>query len=299
MRARDWLLLVFLSLLWGCSFFFVAVALREGVPPLTLVLARVLIGAMVLVPVVHMLGHRMPQSRDGWLLFVVQALINNVLPFSLIFYGQTLTTSSLAAVMNATTPLFGLLVARFVGGEPLTANRLAGVLLGVAGVAILVGPEVAGSNLGTLAGMGCFLAAALSYGVSAHWMKRLREVPPIVSAASQLTCSAAMMLPIAAAVDRFWLLSAPPLSALAAIASLALFSTALAYIVFFRISASAGPQSVMLVTLLVPVSATALGVALLGEALTLHQVLGALVIALGLVVVDGRLLAQVPLLRPR
>lgn len=295
MRTSDWLLLVFLSLLWGFSFFFVVVALRGGVPPLTLVLLRVAIGAMVLVPAVLVLGQRMPQTRQGWLLFVVQSLLNNVIPFSLIFYGQTQAASSLAAVLNATTPLFGLLVARFVGGEPLTFNRAAGVLFGITGVAILVGPEIAGANLGTLLGMVCFLAAALSYGFSALWMKRLRDVPPIVSAASQLTCSAAMMLPLAAVVDRFWLLPAPALSAIAAVACLALFSTALAYIVFFRISASAGPQNVMLVTLLVPVSATTLGVAFLGEALTLHQVLGALVIAFGLIVVDGRLVAYLPL----
>lgn len=295
MRARDWLLLIFLSLLWGCSFFFVAVALMGGVPPLTLVLLRVVLAAMVLVPLVLLLGHRMPATLSGWGLFVVQSMINNVLPFSLIFYGQTLAPSSLAAVMNSTTPLFGLLVARFVGGEPLTANRTAGVLLGIAGVAILVGPELAGSNASTLLGMGCVLAAALSYGVSALWMKRLSGVPPLVSAASQVTCSSILMLPIAAAVDRFWLLPVPSLHAIAAVVALALFSTALGYIVFFQISSSAGPQNVMLVTLLVPVSATALGVIVLGEALTLHQVLGALVIALGLLVVDGRLLARAPL----
>ncbi|RTL66226.1 MAG: DMT family transporter [Hyphomicrobiales bacterium] len=299
MRARDWLLLTFLSILWGCSFFLVAVSLRGGIAPLTLVLLRVALGAMVLVPAVLALGHRMPATTAGWLLFVVQAFLNNVLPFSLIFFGQTMAASSLAAVMNATTPLFGLLVARFVGGEPLTANRAIGVLFGITGVAILVGPEIAGANMGTLLGMGCFLGAALCYGFSAQWMKRLRQVPPIVSAASQLTCSTVMMLPIALAVDRFWTLPAPSLPIVAAVVSLALFSTALAYIVFFRISASAGPQNVMLVTLLVPVSATALGVILLDEALTVHQVLGALVIALGLVVVDGRLIARLPALRTR
>lgn len=299
MRARDWLLLTFLSLLWGCSFFLVAVSLRAGIPPLTLVLLRVALGAMVLVPAVYALGHRMPATPAGWLLFVVQSFLNNVLPFSLIFFGQTMAASSLAAVLNATTPLFGLLVARFVGGEPLTANRAIGVLFGITGVAILVGPEIAGANLRTLLGMACFLAAALCYGLSALWMKRLRHVPPIVSAASQLTCSSVMMLPIAMAFDRFWMLPAPSLPVVAAVVSLALFSTALAYIVFFRISASAGPQNVMLVTLLVPVSATALGVILLDEALTVHQVLGALVIALGLVVVDGRLVARLPMLRTR
>lgn len=299
MHARDWLLLIFLSLLWGFSFFFVAVALQGGIPPLTLVFSRVAIAAIVLVPVVRLLGHRMPSSVAAWRLFVVQSILNNVLPFSLIFYGQTLVPSSLAAVLNATTPLFGLLVARFVGGELLTANHTAGVLFGIAGVAILVGAEITSSNAGMLVGMACFLVAALSYGFSGYWMRRLRDIPPIVSAASQVTCSAILMLPIAATMDRFWTLPAPSASTLAAVAGLALLSTALAYIVFFRISASAGPQNVMLVTLLVPLSATALGVLFLGEALTVHQVLGALVIAFGLVIVDGRLVANVPLLRRR
>ena len=291
MRTQDWLLLVVLSVLWGATFFFIAVA-SASVPPFTLVLARVGIAALVLVPVVYVFGYRLPGTVADWQPFVVQAIINNVVPFTLIVYGQQRIASGLAAVLNATTPLFTLIVARTFAGEPLTASKLLGVLLGIGGVAVLMGPEALTSNASSVIGMLCILGASLSYGFSALWMRRLRHIPPLVSSGAQLTCSTALLLPIAALVDRFWLLPMPGPPAVAAILALAVFSTALAYIVFFRISATAGPSNVMLVTLLIPVTATALGVLILNEALTLNHMAGALIIASGLVVIDGRLLAR-------
>lgn len=291
MRTQDWLLLVFLSVLWGATFFFIAVAGPE-VPPFTLVLARVGIAALVLVPLVYIMGHSLPSGRAAWLLFIVQAIINNVIPFTLIVYGQQRIASGLAAVLNATTPLFTLMIMRMFAGEALTSSKVVGVLLGVGGVAVLMGPEAVTANASSVAGMLCILGGALSYGFSALWMRRLRHIPPLVSSAAQVLCSTMLLLPMAAFLDRFWLLPAPSAPALLAIIGLALFSTALAYIVFFKISASAGPSSVMLVTLLIPVTATALGVLILDETLTIHQIAGALIIASGLVVIDGRLLAR-------
>lgn len=290
MRARDWLLLIFLSVLWGASFFFIAVAIRGGIPILTIVLARVLIAALVLVPLVPLLGYSLPRDGGTWRKFVVQSLLNNVFPFSLIVFGQTFVPSTIAAVTNATTPLFALLVARVLAREALSFNKVLGVGLGVLGVAVLVGAEVAGADRGSLVGMASLLSGSLFYGISAFWMRRLREVPPIVSAACQMTCSSILLLPIAAVLDRFWLLPAPNLATIGALLGLALLATALAYIVFFRISASAGPNNVMLVTLLNPIGAAALGALFLGEQLTLHHLVGALVIASGLIVTDGRLL---------
>jgi drug/metabolite transporter (DMT)-like permease len=292
MRATDWLLLVFLSVLWGATFFFIAIANPE-VPPFTLVLLRVAIAVLVLVPLVFLFGLRLPATMAGWQPFIVQAIINNIIPFTLMVYGQQRIASGLAAVLNATTPLFTLIVARVLAGEALTASRVAGVLLGAAGVGVLVGPEALGSNASSAIGMLCILGGTLSYAVSALWMRRLRHIPPLVSSAAQLTCSSVMLLPMAAAVDRFWMLPVPGAPALLAVLGLAVFSTALAYIVFFRISATAGPANVMLVTLLIPVTATALGVLILGETLTGNQMAGALVIASGLIVIDGRLLARV------
>lgn len=290
MRTADWLLLVLLSVLWGASFLFVGVAVRE-VPTLTLVLARVALAALVLVPLVYAFGHRLPRTLAAWRPFLVQAILNNVVPFTLIAYGQTHVASALAAVLNATTPLFTLIVARVLAGEALTASKLAGVALGIAGVGVLMGPEAVVANAASVTGMLCVLGAALSYGLAALWMRRLRTIPPLVTSGTQLICSSLMLLPVAAAVDHFWLLPMPSTQAVAAVLGLAVISTALAYIVFFRISATAGPGNVMLVTLLIPVSATAFGALMLGERLTGHQIAGALVIASGLLVIDGRLIA--------
>jgi len=290
MRTTDWLLLVLLSVLWGMSYFFIAVA-NTAVPPFTLALARVGLAALVLVPLVRLAGLRLPATAAGWWPFLALGIVSNVIPFTLMIHGQLRISSGLAAVLNASTPLFTLVVARLLAGEALAANKLTGVVIGVAGVAVLVGPEALGSNASSVIGMACILGGSLSYAVSALLMRRLRHIPPLVSSAAQLVCSSTVLLPVAGGLERFWLLPMPAAPAILAVLGLAVVSTALAYIVFFRINASAGPSNVMLVTLLIPATATALGVLVLGETLTLRQVAGALVIASGLVVIDGRLLA--------
>jgi drug/metabolite transporter (DMT)-like permease len=297
MRTKDWLLLTLLSVLWGGAFFFIAVAGPE-VPPFTLVLSRVGIAALVLVPAVLLLGHRLPATFAEWRPFIVQAIVNNVIPFTLIVLGQRYIASGLAAVFNATTPLFTLIVARVFVGEPLTGSKVLGVLLGVAGVAVLMGPAAVAANTSSMVGMLCVLGAALSYAFSGLTMRRLRHIPPIVTSAAQLTCSTLMLAPLAAVFDEFWLLPVPSLWAVLAVLGLSVVSTALAFIVFFRIAATAGPSNVMLVTLLIPITATTLGVLVLGEALTPNQVAGALVIASGLIVIDGRLVARLLPTRP-
>jgi drug/metabolite transporter (DMT)-like permease len=249
MRAQDWLLLILLSTLWGATFFFVAVA-NPHVPPLTLVLGRVGIAALVLVPVVWALRYRLPGSAVEWWPFVVQAALNSVIPFSLMVYGQHHIASALAGVLNATTPLFTIIVGRLFAGDTLTPSKTIGVLIGILGVAVLMGPDAFAADAASLIGMLCVLGGALSFGFSALWMRRLRHIPPPVSAAAQVSCAALMLLPMAALADRFWSLPLPPVPALLAVLGVAVLSTALAYIVFFRISASAGPSNVMLATLL-------------------------------------------------
>lgn len=288
MRATDWLLLVILSVLWGGSFFFVGVAVRD-VPTLTLVLARVSLAFLVLLPITYTLGLRLPVRLAEWRDFAVQALLNNVIPFSLIAYGQRHVTSGVASVLNATTPLFTLLVARLVVGEPLGLYKVLGVSTGIAGVAVLMGPEAVGADAASVLGMLCILGGALSYAFAALWMRRLRSRPPLLSATAQLIASTILLTPIAVVTDRFWQMPLPGAAAMAAIAGLAILSTALAYIVFFRLNATAGPTNVMLVTLLIPVTATALGALVLHEALAPNQILGALIIGSGLVIIDGRL----------
>lgn len=294
MRTRDWILLGLLSILWGGTFFFVAVALKE-VPPLTLVLARCVLAALVLAPIVFVLGHAFPRTPAAWRDFAVMAVLNNVVPFSLIFVGQQSVPSGLAAVLNATTPLMSLLVLWAFAGEDLRANKLAGVVIGLAGVAILIGPAAfAGASTASLLGMLAILGGTLSYGFSGLWGRRFKTIAPPVSAASQLFCASLLMLPLAAAADRFWTLPMPTWPVLGAVVALGVLSTALAYILFFTIMASAGPVNVMLVTLLIPFTAIALGALYLGEALSTRQIAGGLVIGLSLLVIDGRLFGVAP-----
>lgn len=294
MTARNWLLLILLSILWGGTFFFVAVALKH-VPPLTLVFLRCLIAALALVPILYALGFVFPSTRAGWRDFLVMSVLNNIIPFGLIFYAQTVVPSGLAAILNATTPLMSLLVLRGLAGEPLTANKLTGVMIGLAGVAVLVGPDALGTTSRASAfGMLAILAATLSYGFSGLWGRRLKAIAPPVSAASQMLCSTVLMLPLAGLADQFWHLPMPPLPVIAAIIGLGVLSTALAYILFFSIMQSAGALNVMLVTLLIPFTSIALGALYLGESLNARQIAGALIIGFSLLVIDGRLLGIKP-----
>jgi len=288
MPLTQWGLLLFLSLLWGGSFLFIGMAVHE-LPPVTLVLARVGLAALALLPVVYATGLRLPSGMRAWRPFMVMAILNNIIPFLLIVRGQKEIASGLASVLNATTPLFAVIIAHlFTTDEKLTAGRLAGVLTGIAGVGILVGPEAIFGQPANLFGMMLILGAACSYGLSALWGRRFKATPPLVTSTSQLICSTAVLLPLALAIDKPWTLALPSSSAVSAVIALALLSTALAYIVFFRIMAVSGPTNTVLVTLLIPVSAIAFGTVFLHEVLLPRHVAGALVIGAALVILDGR-----------
>lgn len=293
MRAREWLLLVLLSILWGGTFFAVAIAVKE-LPPLTLALCRCLFAALLLAPVVLAMGLTLPNTRSAWRDFAVMSVLNNIIPFSLIFYAQTIVPSGLASVLNATTPLFALLVAWWFLGDRLPLNTLFGIALGIAGVVILIGPAAVASRPANTLGMVAVLAASLSYGVSGAWSRRLKAYPPLVTALSQLTCSSLMLIPIAGGADRFWTLSWPSTPVVWAVLSLAALSTALAYIIFFDVIAKAGATNAMLVTLLIPFSSIALGMLYLGETLSTQQIIGGLIIGSGLLAIDGRIFGIAP-----
>ncbi len=290
MSRQDWGLLVLLSILWGGSFFFIAVAVRE-LPPLTVVLIRIVLAAAMLLPVMWARGLRLPHSVRGWMPFFIMGMLNNVIPFSLIVSGQTMIPSGLASVVNATTPLFTVLVLGAVGDEALTLRRLAGVLVGLAGVVILsfdAASLTQSQALGVMLGVG----GAFTYGVSAWWgRRRLAGVPPLTAATGQLICSSIVMAAIAPVAEHPWTWPMPGIATWLSLIGLAALSTAAAYIVFFNLLARAGAGNVMLVTLLNPVTAILLGTIVLGEALALREILGALVIASALLIVDGRCLA--------
>ena len=293
MTAQVWLLLLALSVLWGGSFFFVGVAV-PALPPLTIVAVRVVLAALVLLLILHAMGIVLPRRRDLWLAFFGMGLLNNVIPFTLIVWGQGQIPSGLASILNATTPICTALVAHaFTTDEKLTPNRILGVLLGVAGVAVMLGTDLLDLRLAdTLLAQGACLLATLSYACAGVFGRRFRrmDVPPLVTAGGQLVASSVILLPLALLTDRPWILPLPGWPVLAALAALAVLSTALAYVIFFRVMAAAG-SNVNLVTLLVPVSAILLGVLVLGETLLPRHLFGFCIVALGLAAIDGRLLA--------
>lgn len=285
--ARDWSLLAALSILWGGSFFFNGAALRE-LPPLTLVFLRVALGAAILLPLLRMQGIGFPKGMLGWKPFVAIGLLNNAIPFSLIVIGQTFIPSGLASILNATTPLFAVMVMAAAGEEKLQMRRLAGVALGLLGVVILRGWGVetrSGQGLGILLCLG----GALSYGFAALAARRLlKDSPPLGTATFQLMASTVMMAIVAGAVEQPWRLAMPSVTTWLAVLGLAGLSTALAYIVFFQIIRRSGATNVMLVTLLIPVTAILLGWLVLGEPISMREIAGAIIIGSALLVIDGR-----------
>jgi drug/metabolite transporter (DMT)-like permease len=290
--GRDWALLGLLSVLWGGSFFFNGIALKE-LPPFTLVLLRVALAAMILLPVLRAYRIDFPRGLAGWQPFFAIALLNNVLPFSLIVMGQTYIPSGLASILNATTPLFTVLVMAAAGDEKLLMRRVAGVLAGLIGVIILRGRDL-GFQSGEGIGILLCLAGAFSYGLSALYARRkLANSPPLATAAFQLMASSLMMAIVASVFERPWRLAMPGATTWLAMAGLAGLSTALAYIVFFQILRRSGPTNVMLVTLLIPVTAILLGYLVLGESISWREIIGAAVIGSGLLLIDGRILGLV------
>jgi drug/metabolite transporter (DMT)-like permease len=286
-HARDWSLLALLSILWGGSFFFNGAALRE-LPPLTLVFLRVALGAAMLLPLLRMQGIGFPKGVSAWTPFVTIGLLNNVIPFSLIVIGQTFIPSGLASILNATTPLFTVMVMAAAGAEALQTRRVAGVALGLAGVIVLRGWGIEtrpGQGLGILLCLG----GALSYGLAALAARRLlKDTPPLGMATFQLMASTVMLAIVAGAVEQPWRLPLPGVATWLAVLGLAGLSTALAYIVFFQILRRSGATNVMLVTLLIPVTAILLGWLVLREPISLREIAGAIVIGSALLVIDGR-----------
>jgi drug/metabolite transporter (DMT)-like permease len=284
MSTKDWILLLTLSLLWGGSFFFVEIALG-GLPPLSVVWGRVALAALILAVVLR--GHW--PKRVVWPALLVQGFLNNVIPFTLFAVAQGQITGSLAAILNATTPLFTVLVAHVATvDERMTGAKVAGVICGFAGVVVMMaGESLAGDNLAKLACLG----AALAYGVAGVWGRRFKAmgVTPMQTAFGQVAASTLLLLPVWLLVDQPWGLPMPSAAVVGAMLGIAGLSTALAYLIFFRVMASAGPTNLSLVTFLIPVSAALLGAVFLGERLEPRHMMGFALILVGLFFIDGRL----------
>ena len=294
MNRQDWGILLFLSVIWGGSFFFIEIAL-DTVQPLTLVLIRVVLASAMLWLYLLARGERFAVPKGALLAFLVLALLNNVIPFVLFAWAQLAIEGGLASILNATTPIWGVIVAHLAtADEKANPGKIVGVLLGFAGVAVMIGADLL-KDIGTdvLAQLAC-LAATLCYAMAGVYARRFQRmgVSPIGVSTGQLTAAAIVMLPLVLLFEPPWLGAAPSLSAWLSLSALALFCTSLAYILYFRLVASAGATNSLLVTFLIPITAILLGALILGERLELRHFAGMALIGAGLAAIDGRLLAR-------
>jgi drug/metabolite transporter (DMT)-like permease len=295
MTPLTWAMLVLLSLCWGASFFFTGIAVTE-LPTFTIVVLRVGLAALALWAVVVASGTDLPWIWSYWHAVAVMALINSVLPFLLIVWGQSHVASSLAAIFIATTPLFGMVLAHFMtADERMTVPRVASVICGFAGVVVLIGPGLL-RDIGTdLLAQLSILGGAFCYALASIYGRRFSRdgISPLVTATGQMTLSTAMLLPFALTLDRPWTLAMPSMMVCAAVLGIALISTAFAFLLYFRILATAGANNLMLVNFLVPVSAVILGVTILDETLKPEHLVGMAFIFVGLALRDGKMRALI------
>ena len=284
-------MLILLSVLWGGSFFFMKVALTD-LPTFTIVFSRVCIAALALFVLMKAMKINLPRSLKVWRAFFIMGFINNLVPFSLLVWGMTQIASGLAAILNATTPVFTILVAHFVtSDERISSNKIVGVLLGLIGVAVLIGIDALGGFDASILAMLACLGAAFSYALAAIFGRKFRELnlQPVAGAFGQVSASSLLLLPVVLAIDSPWLLSMPGVNTWLSLIALGIGSTALAYVLYFRILATAGATNIALVTLLVPISAIFLGWSILDETLSANHFIGMALIAFGLLAIDGRL----------
>jgi len=291
MGLVQWSMLVLLSILWGGSYFFVEIALVEW-SPLLIVAVRIVVASIVIWGIVLAAGLPVPRSRSAWMAFFFMGLLNNIFPFLLIVWGQKEIESGLAAILTAAAPIFSVIVAGvWLKDEPVTRPRLLGAVLGLIGVVVLIGPSaLAGLDVNLLAQL-AVLGAALSYAFAGVYARRFTRmnIDPIVAAAGQLLMSSLIMILLASMFEAPNQLIESSARVWIAVGMMAVFSTALAYILYFRLLASAGATNAILVTLLIPVTAILLGALFLDERLQWLHFLGMAVIGLGLSVIDGRL----------
>lgn len=291
MDAFDWVMLITLATVWGGSFLFNAILVAE-LPVITIVAIRVTVAALALWGFVRVTGRAIPTAPEVWGALLILGVLNNAIPFSLIVQGQTQITSGLASILNATTPLFTILVAGFfLTDERFSVLRVLGVIVGFSGVILMVGPEALGGLGADFWAQLCALGAALSYGFASVFGRRFRElrVDPVMVATGQVTMSSLVLWPIALWIDGPQDILGLSFNAAASMFGLAVLCTSFAYILYFRILERAGATNISLVTFLVPISAIILGVLVLGESIFIKEIIGISLIGLGLAIIDGRL----------
>lgn len=291
MGQREWIWLLALSSLWGASYFFTSVAVKE-LPIFTIVAFRLLLATILLSAIAYFLGHRIPKGKAVWKSFFVMGFIDQVVPFCLTAWGLTQIAGGVASVLSATIPFFTLVAAHLLTqDEKLSRMKILSVLLGFIGVAIMIGPSKFQNGTSSIWGYLAILGAAIFYALSTIYGRRFNTmgVTPIMAATGQAAFGALMLVPVALVIDHPWALPVPSNPVIAALLATVILSTVLANLLYFRILASAGATNLSLATFLSPVSAILLGVLILGERLEPKHIAGMALIAAGLIVIDGRL----------
>jgi drug/metabolite transporter (DMT)-like permease len=303
MSAKDWQKLLLLSFIWGGSYLFGSIAVKgwptgsmNGLPPLSIVLVRAIVASLTLLIALRIMRIAIPTSRTAWAAFLGMGLINNAMPHSLIFLGQSQMSADvavgLAAILNATTPIFTVAIAHvMLEDEKVTPLKILGLIFGIIGVVVMIGIDFL-SHIGvSILGQILCLAAAFCYGLAGLYSRRFKalDVQPMQIAFGQVTASAIIMIPLVMMIDRPWTLPMPGTVPLLALLALGVVATGLAYILFFQILASAGATNLSLVTFIIPPSAILMGVIVIGESLKTQHFIGLFFIALGLSAIDGRL----------
>lgn len=288
MGWRNFLWLLFLAALWGPSFIFIKVAVGE-IPPLTLAAGRVALAALVLYLILRLQGRNLPGFGSIWKHFAVMGLFSNALPFTLFSWGEQYIDSSLAAILNGTTPLFTILLAHFlIEDDRLTLPKFLGVVLGFGGLVLLIGPSLLGGIEATTWGLLAIAVAAASYGLAlVYTRKNLRGLPPLVGPAAQLTMAAVYLLPLSLLIEQPYRLALPSWQALGSLVILAIFGTALAFVIYYRVIERTSATYLSMVTYMVPVFGIILGVLVLEEKLYWNAYLGCALILLGVMIVNG------------
>lgn len=295
MKKKDWLLLILLSILWGGSYFFVEIALT-ALPIFTIVFLRVFTAAILLLLFIFLSGRKLPKERKIWFTLFVMGILNNAIPFTMIVSGQQYINSGFASILIAATPFFTVTAAHFLTkDEKINISKITAVLFGILGVTVLIGFESLIWEANELKGIIFILIASLSYSTAGIWGKRFKslDIDPVATATGQLICSSILLLPVMLISDKPWNLPFPPLEVWGAIIGIALFSTSIAYIVYFKILANYGATNVLLVTFLIPIVAVVLGILFLSEEFKVQYLLGMLIIGIGLLAIDGRLIQKI------
>ena len=286
MGRREWMHLALLALLWGCSFLFIEIALRD-IPLFTVAAGRTGIGAAVLAGYLVASGVPLKPIAQRWRGLVLLGALRAAIPICLIVWAQTKIDSGLAGILNSTSPLFTMVIAHYLAGDRLTPRKVAGCAVGMSGVVLMIGVDALHGLGDSVLGQVAMLGATCCYGFAASYGKHFEDMPHALSAAGMLAGATALILPASVLLEHPWTLR-PGLASVAALCGLAILSTAIGFVVWFRLIQTAGPSNTSLVTFLIPPVALALGIAILGEEPSVSSLAGVAIIFAGLAIIQLR-----------